>query len=112
MLTMEQLAERAWRPPRACEDYLSEFRHCKSFRNRFHHYYTYGTAPSCQQWKADYHNCSEWERHKLTEAKDALQKSERRRLEEQKNFTPVWKLRQAPPGDWHRPLDQETQQDS
>ncbi|MED6250741.1 hypothetical protein ATANTOWER_007551 [Ataeniobius toweri] len=109
---MERPAETSWRPPRACEDYLSEFQHCKSLFNRFHHYYAYGTAASCQQWKVDYNNCREWENHRLTEAKDALRKSERSRLAEQRNFTPVWKLRQEPPSDWHRPLDQENQQDS
>lgn len=55
--------------PRDCGDYLSEFRHCKSLWNRFHHYYAYGTIPSCHQWKEDYNNCKEWEKHKTLKAK-------------------------------------------
>lgn len=43
---------------------------------------------------------------------EALQNSERNRVAEQKKFTPVWKLRQAPPRDWHTPLNQENPQDS
>uniref|UniRef100_A0AAX7SKJ2 Synaptic plasticity regulator PANTS n=1 Tax=Astatotilapia calliptera TaxID=8154 RepID=A0AAX7SKJ2_ASTCA len=100
------------KPPRACEDYWSEFRHCKSFKNWFHHYYTYGTVPSCQQWKEDYHNCREWEKHRGTEAKEALRRSEKIRVAEQRNFIPVWQLRQEPPRDWHVPLNQEKPQDS
>ncbi|TDH13025.1 hypothetical protein EPR50_G00052830 [Perca flavescens] len=109
---MDRSGEAAWRPPRSCDDYWSEFRHCKSLRNCFHHYYTYGTSPSCKQWKEDYHNCKEWEKHRGAEAKDALQKSERNRVAEQRNFTPVWELRRDPPRDWHMPLNQENPQDS
>ncbi|XP_047448041.1 UPF0545 protein C22orf39 homolog [Mugil cephalus] len=109
---MDRPGETAWRPPRICDDYWSEFRHCKSLRNRFHHYYTHGTAPSCQQWKEDYNNCREWENHRSAEAKEALQKSERKRVAEQTNFKPVWELRQEPPSDWHMPLNQEKPQDS
>ncbi|XP_029365576.1 synaptic plasticity regulator PANTS isoform X1 [Echeneis naucrates] len=101
-----------WRPPRSCEDYWSEFKHCKSFRNRFHYYYAYGASPSCRQWKEDYSNCIEWEKHRSNEAKEALQMSERNRVAEQKKFTPVWKLRQDPPRDWHMPLNEEKPQDS
>ncbi|XP_037536192.1 UPF0545 protein C22orf39 homolog [Nematolebias whitei] len=107
---MDWGSKRTWRPPRPCEDYLSEFRHCVSFSNRFHHYYVYGTSPSCQQWKEDSYNCTKWEKHKHAEAKDALQKSERNRVAEQKNFTPVWKLRQEPPRDWYLPLNHESPQ--
>ncbi|XP_060894584.1 UPF0545 protein C22orf39 homolog [Labrus mixtus] len=104
---MDGSAERPWRSPRACDDYWSEFRHCKSLRNHFHHYYTHGTSPSCQQWKEDYKNCREWEKSRSAEAKEALQRSERNRVEEQKKFTPVWELRRDPPKDWHMPLNQE-----
>lgn len=55
--------------PRDCDDYWSEFRHCKSLWNRFHHYYAYGTLPSCHQWKEDYKNCREWEKHRTPTAK-------------------------------------------
>lgn len=111
-LVMDRPAEKAWRPPRACDVYWSEFRHCRSFSNIFHHYYAYGTTPSCQQWKEDYHNCQEWENHRSKDTKEALQKSERKREAEQKNFIPVWQMRKEPPGDWHIPLNQEHPQDS
>lgn len=55
--------------PRACSDYWSEYRHCKSLWNRFHHYYTYGTSPSCYQWKEDYYNCKACEKSTGAEAK-------------------------------------------
>ncbi|KAM6965387.1 synaptic plasticity regulator PANTS [Aplochiton taeniatus] len=93
-------------PPRCCDDYWSEFRHCKSLWNRFHYYYAHGTSPSCQHWKQDYNTCREWEKTKSTDAKEALQNSERNRVAEKKKFTPVWDLRKDPPKDWHRPLHQ------
>ncbi|XP_063051713.1 synaptic plasticity regulator PANTS [Engraulis encrasicolus] len=95
-----------WRTPRTCEDYWSEFRHCKSIRNRFHHYYTFGTFPVCGQWKEDYASCKEWEKSNSTQAKEALRQSERHRVAEQRKFTPVWELRKEPPSDWHMPLNQ------
>ncbi|XP_061754963.1 UPF0545 protein C22orf39 homolog [Nerophis ophidion] len=109
---MEKPQRTAWRTPRACSDYWSEYKLCKSLRNRFHHYYTYGTFPSCMQWKEDYNNCTAWEKNQGTEAKEALRKSERDRVAEQKKFTPVWRLRQKPPSDWHSPLNQDEPQDS
>ncbi|XP_036434772.1 UPF0545 protein C22orf39 homolog [Colossoma macropomum] len=101
-----------WRPPRECDAYWSEFRHCKSLRHRFHHYYTYGMSPLCEQWKEDYDACKEWERTQSTHAKECLQKSERNRVSDQRKFTPVWELRQSPPPDWHMPLNQDRPQDS
>uniref|UniRef100_A0A670ZRF9 Synaptic plasticity regulator PANTS n=1 Tax=Pseudonaja textilis TaxID=8673 RepID=A0A670ZRF9_PSETE len=56
-------------PPRACTDYWSEWKLCRSIRNLYHHYYTYGEMPSCAQWKKDYKNCKEWERTQSTVAK-------------------------------------------
>ncbi|XP_033946251.1 synaptic plasticity regulator PANTS [Pseudochaenichthys georgianus] len=109
---MDRPAKAAWRPPRACDNYWEEFKHCVSWSNGFHHYYTYGTVPSCQQWKNDYNDCREWEERRSSEAKEALLKSERDRVAEQGNFTPVWELRKVPPGDWHLPLNQEKPQDS
>ncbi|KAJ0019260.1 hypothetical protein NQD34_006829 [Periophthalmus magnuspinnatus] len=108
---MEQSRILPWRPPRVCEDYWSEFRHCKSLLNKFHHYYTYGESPSCQQWSQDYKNCKQWESHKDLKAKEDLQQSERTRVAEQQQFTPVWKLRKEPPKDWHLPLNQEKSQE-
>ncbi|MCJ8732070.1 hypothetical protein PDJAM_G00206750 [Pangasius djambal] len=101
-----------WRPPRLCDVYWTEFRHCKSLRNRFHHYYTYGTSPVCLQWKDDYEACREWERNRSPHAKESLQKSERNRVSEQKNFPPFWEMRQKPPADWHLPLNEDKIKDS
>lgn len=56
-------------PPRVCDVYWTEFKHCKSLRNRLHHYYTYGTSPVCLQWKDDYEACREWERNRSPHAK-------------------------------------------
>ncbi|XP_068422533.1 synaptic plasticity regulator PANTS [Clinocottus analis] len=109
---MDHTGKVAWKPPRACDDYWSELNHCKSLKNHFHHYYTHGTSPPCQQWKEDFDNCREWEKNKSTESKEALQTSERNRVAEQRKFTPVWELRQDPPRDWHMPLNQEKPQDS
>ncbi|XP_053726479.1 UPF0545 protein C22orf39 homolog [Synchiropus splendidus] len=103
---MERSRDRQWRPPRTCDNYLSEFRHCKSLRNRFHHYYVFGTPPVCHQWKEDYNNCRAWEKYSDTNAKEALQSSEKNRVAEQTNFSPVWELRKAPPSDWNVPLDE------
>ncbi|XP_029296350.1 synaptic plasticity regulator PANTS [Cottoperca gobio] len=109
---MDGSREATWRPPRDCDQYLREFKHCKSWSNSFHHYYTYGTSPSCKQWKEDYYYCREWENRKDVGAKEALQKSERNRVAEQRNFIPVWELRKNPPRDWHMPLNQEKPQNS
>lgn len=101
-----------WRPPRNCDVYWSEFRHCKSLVNRFHHYYAHGTFPSCGQWIEDFNTCKAWENNPTTEAQEALQNSERKRVAEQKMFSPVWEMRKEPPKDWHLPLNQDKPQDS
>ncbi|XP_019394606.1 PREDICTED: UPF0545 protein C22orf39 homolog isoform X2 [Crocodylus porosus] len=97
----------AWRPPRACDDYWSEWKHCKGIQNLVHHYYTFGEAPSCAQWKTDYKNCREWEKSKSTQAKESLCKSERARILEKQKHAPVWMLRKGPPADWYLPLNED-----
>ncbi|XP_076005697.1 synaptic plasticity regulator PANTS [Genypterus blacodes] len=109
---MEGSGALPWKPPRACDDYLSEFKHCKSLWNRFHHYYAHGTLPSCQQWREDHSSCTQWEKHRSKEAQEALQRSERNRLAEQGKFPPVWELRQEPPREWNLPLNYKKPQDS
>ncbi|XP_056628698.1 UPF0545 protein C22orf39 homolog [Triplophysa dalaica] len=101
-----------WRPPRECDVYLSEFKHCRSLWNRFHEYYTYGKVSDCQQWKVDYNSCKEWEKNHSSHFKESLQKSERKRVAEERKFSSVWELRQTPPADWHLPLNQDKSQDS
>ncbi|XP_072101554.1 synaptic plasticity regulator PANTS isoform X1 [Mobula birostris] len=93
------------KPPRMCDDYWSEWKHCRSVRNLFHHYYTYGEYPSCKQWKIDYNNCREWEKRKSEESKKALCESEKKRLEEQKRHLPIWEMRKNPPAEWYLPLN-------
>ncbi|KAG7329773.1 hypothetical protein KOW79_005995 [Hemibagrus wyckioides] len=100
------MGETPWRPPRACDVYWAEFKHCKSLRNRFHHYYAYGTSPVCLQWKDDYEACREWESNHSPHAKESLQNSERNRVSEQKNVPPFWEMRKKPPADWHLPLNE------
>ncbi|XP_074869004.1 synaptic plasticity regulator PANTS [Carettochelys insculpta] len=94
-----------WRPPRRCEDYWSEWKHCKGIRNLFYNYYTYGKAPSCEQWKIDYSNCRKWEENKSPDVQESLCNSERARIMEKQKYDPVWKLRKSPPSDWYLPLD-------
>lgn len=50
--------------------------------------------------------------HDVSILQEALQKSERNRVAEQRKYTPVWELRRDPPRDWHMPLNQEKPQDS
>ncbi|CAM9540011.1 unnamed protein product [Bubo scandiacus] len=38
----------AWRPPRSCEDYWWEWKHCRGLRHAFHHYYAHGELPACR----------------------------------------------------------------
>ncbi|KAG9487502.1 synaptic plasticity regulator PANTS [Eleutherodactylus coqui] len=94
-----------WRPPRDCNDYWDEWKHCGSFKNRVHYYYTHGGSPVCQQWKEDYTACKQWEKSKSEAAKQALIRSERVRESQRHNGRPVWTMRKQPPADWHRPLD-------
>ncbi|KAG8455925.1 hypothetical protein GDO86_001933 [Hymenochirus boettgeri] len=94
-----------WRPPRDCDDYWYEWKHCKSLQNLFHNYYTYGKAPECQEWKRDYMTCRHWEKTGSESDKEALRQNEKARLKEKQNRTPVWTQRTKPPSDWYLPLD-------
>uniref|UniRef100_A0A4X2LGL8 Synaptic plasticity regulator PANTS n=1 Tax=Vombatus ursinus TaxID=29139 RepID=A0A4X2LGL8_VOMUR len=66
---MADAAESFWRPPRSCEHYWAEWKHCRTLRNFVHHYYTYGETPACDQWKRDYRHCRQWEESGSLEAK-------------------------------------------
>lgn len=48
-------------PPRPCEDYWWEWRHCRGLRHAFHHYYAHGQLPACARWRDDYTACRAWE---------------------------------------------------
>ncbi|XP_073415199.1 synaptic plasticity regulator PANTS isoform X2 [Dendrobates tinctorius] len=99
-----------WRPPRDCEHYWEEWTYCKSLKNRFHHYYTHGGTPACQQWRADYTACREWEKKRSPAAKEALVQSEMARQKERLKNNPVWTMRKRPPVDWHLPLERDKPQ--
>ncbi|NXH28511.1 CV039 protein, partial [Myiagra hebetior] len=92
-------------PPRSCEDYWGEWKHCRGLRHAFHHYYAHGELPECGRWREDYEACRAWERHRAAAAQEALCKSERARVMEKQKYAPVWKLRKSPPPDWYLPLD-------
>ncbi|XP_058707681.1 UPF0545 protein C22orf39 homolog isoform X2 [Poecile atricapillus] len=93
-------AEGSWRPPRSCEDYWGEWKHCRGLRHAFHHYYAHGELPDCGRWREDYEACRAWERNRAAAAQEALCKSERARVMEKQKYAPVWKLRKSPPPDW------------
>ncbi|XP_059719173.1 UPF0545 protein C22orf39 homolog [Haemorhous mexicanus] len=95
----------SWRPPRSCEDYWGEWKHCRGLRHAFHHYYAHGELPECGRWREDYEACRAWERDRAAAAQEALCKSERARVMEKQKYAPVWKLRKSPPPDWYLPLD-------
>ncbi|KAM9219427.1 synaptic plasticity regulator PANTS [Leptosomus discolor] len=97
----------AWRPPRSCEDYWWEWKHCRGLRHAFHHYYAHGELPACGRWRDDYEACRAWETGRAAAAQEALCKSERARVMEKQKYAPVWMLRKSPPPDWHLPLDQD-----
>ncbi|KAM6403926.1 synaptic plasticity regulator PANTS [Rhynochetos jubatus] len=96
----------SWRPPRLCEDYWWEWKHCRGLRHAFHHYYAHGELPVCGRWRDDYEACRAWEKGRAAAAQEALCKSERARVMEKQKHAPVWPLRKSPPPDWYLPLDQ------
>ncbi|XP_050836308.1 UPF0545 protein C22orf39 homolog isoform X2 [Serinus canaria] len=58
----------SWRPPRSCEDYWGEWKHCRGLRHAFHHYYAHGELPECGRWREDYEACRAWERDRAAAA--------------------------------------------
>ncbi|XP_021268513.1 UPF0545 protein C22orf39 homolog [Numida meleagris] len=97
--------DESWRPPRPCEDYWWEWKHCRGLRHAFHHYYAHGELPACGRWREDYAACRAWEKDRAAAAREALRESERAPVLEQKKHGAVWPLRRCPPPDWHRPLE-------
>lgn len=55
-------------PPRLCEDYWWEWKHCRGLRHAFHHYYAHGELPACGRWRDDYEACRAWERGRAAAA--------------------------------------------
>ncbi|NXH58125.1 CV039 protein, partial [Rhabdornis inornatus] len=100
-------------PPRSCEDYWGEWKHCRGLLHAFHHYYTHGELPDCGRWREDYEACRAWERDRAAAAQVpapllalACPGLCRPGLLGQKSRSRgVWKLRKSPPPDWYLPLD-------
>ncbi|NXB09648.1 CV039 protein, partial [Cnemophilus loriae] len=98
-------------PPRSCEDYWGEWKHCRGLRHAFHHYYAHGELPDCGRWREDYEACRAWERDRAAAAQvpgPLLACPALRRpglLGHKPRSRGVWKLRKSPPPDWYLPLD-------
>ncbi|NWH70171.1 CV039 protein, partial [Piaya cayana] len=92
-------------PPRSCEDYRWEWKHCRGLRHAFHHYYAHGQLPACGRWKDDYEACRAWESGRNNAAR--VRPRHRARVKEKQKHAPVWTLRKSPPPDWYLPLDQD-----
>ncbi|NWR11253.1 CV039 protein, partial [Paradoxornis webbianus] len=100
-------------PPRSCEDYWGEWKHCRGLRHAFHHYYAHGELPDCGRWREDYEACRAWERDRAAAAQvpgplcrpGLLPHKPRSRGRWGGLGKAVWKLRKSPPPDWYLPLD-------
>ncbi|XP_018057048.1 PREDICTED: UPF0545 protein C22orf39 homolog isoform X2 [Atta colombica] len=92
---------------RPCMIYKDEYDDCSSIKARFHQYFIFGETIDCNQWKIDYRNCYQWEKHKSEEAYDALIKSEKQRRYNRLHAhyqNDVWERRKKPPENWNTPL--------
>ncbi|KYN14130.1 UPF0545 protein C22orf39 like protein [Trachymyrmex cornetzi] len=92
---------------RPCMVYKDEYDDCSSIKARFHQYFIFGETVNCKQWKTDYNNCYQWEKHKSEEAYDALIKSEKQRRFNRLHAhyqNDVWEKRKKPPENWNTPL--------
>ncbi|NXC83973.1 CV039 protein, partial [Cercotrichas coryphoeus] len=89
-------------PPRSCEDYWGEWKHCRGLLHAFHHYYAHGELPDCGRWREDYEACRAWERDRAAAAQVPPRSPP---CLPAAKYAPVWKLRKSPPPDWYLPLD-------
>ncbi|NXA78144.1 CV039 protein, partial [Thryothorus ludovicianus] len=92
-------------PPRSCEDYWGEWKHCRGLRHAFHHYYAHGELPECGRWREDYEACRAWERDRTAAAQVPAPLPLLARPRSAGRGCWVWKLRKSPPSDWYLPLD-------
>ncbi|NXR76440.1 CV039 protein, partial [Pycnonotus jocosus] len=98
-------------PPRSCEDYWGEWKHCRGLRHAFHHYYAHGELPDCGRWREDYEACRAWERDRAA----AAQVPAPLLLGQKPRNHGAWggfgkagagsQRRKSPPPDWYLPLD-------
>ncbi|NXJ15368.1 CV039 protein, partial [Odontophorus gujanensis] len=102
-------------PPRPCEDYWWEWKHCRGLRHAFHHYYAHGELPACGRWRDDYTACRAWERERAAAARVPPGGEGRGGPPAEPGPTrgrgrrgAVWALRSCPPPEWHRPLERGT----
>lgn len=58
----------SFRQVRPCMIYKDEYDDCTSVKARFHQYFIFGETLDCSQWKTDYRNCYQWQKHKSEEA--------------------------------------------
>ncbi|XP_029161594.1 UPF0545 protein C22orf39 homolog [Nylanderia fulva] len=92
---------------RPCMIYKAEYDDCTSIRARFHQYFVFGKTIDCSQWKTDYTNCYEWEKHKSEKAYKELIMSEKQRRIDRLHAhyqNDVWEKREKPPENWNAPL--------
>ncbi|NXD65905.1 CV039 protein, partial [Eolophus roseicapillus] len=91
-------------PPRSCEDYWWEWKHCRGLRHAFHHYYAHGELPTCDRWREDYEACRAWEKGRAAAAQVRPAPPQRAAAS---SSGCLWTLRKSPPPDWYLPLDQD-----
>ncbi|KYN04986.1 PREDICTED: UPF0545 protein C22orf39 homolog [Cyphomyrmex costatus] len=92
---------------RPCMMYKDEYDDCTSIKARFHQYFIFGKTVDCDQWKIDYRNCYQWEKHKSEEAYDSLIKSEKQRRHNRLHAhyqNDIWERREKPPENWNTSL--------
>ena len=90
-----------------CEEYSSDYLHCKKFTSRVNQYYQNGQTVDCSFYLKLVDNCYKWQRDGDKNALNNLVEFEKYFINERtKNAlkNDVWELRDKPPHDWNAPL--------